>query len=1040
MDAQEYVFKLTADIQNFTQNMDTVAKKISLTEKQASTFTRNLSKAMSSASPDVQRLGRDMSNLASQYSSQIASFQKWTATLTDATNHLAQLSETHDAQAAAVARSEEEVNRLAEAYAKAKDKQDAMNASIAAGNNVKADVWSRINSDVLQTSSALETATAKHHENLAALQSTENAMSSWGRVAQTSAASAMNMAEGAAASKREMLGMAVGSKLLTGISTIFSVLSKKALSLSAQLAKLVKSGIGKLGSKIKELAHNFREHNTQSSILSQTVSKLTHSFGSFGNLLLRRFKRQVISSIFNALKEGIQSVAKESPSFNAAMSNMFGSLTTFANALGAAFAPILEMVAPYITSFVNFLTEAVGKVGQLTAALTGKSSFMKAIPVQKDYAASLSDTSKSADKATNSTKKANKATQDYKKTVLSFDQLHKMDGKDTDNSSDDTSSSNPLDATKQAFQNQQIDSKVKGIADELAKAFQAHDWKKLGSLMADGVNKAFSWVDNIVKWENCGEKITEVVNGITETFNSFVKNLNWSLIGKTFGDLIKTIVNTLYLFIKGIDWGALGAGFGEGLKSLFETVDWGMVGALLVAKFQALLYFIQGLVSTPGLFEAIGTALRDAIGGMIDELDPTAWGDTISKVINGFFTILAEGFGDFEKFTELGEKLATNLNTAVDGIDADKFGEGVSNLIISLLSALIAFIETTDWEAFGQKVADMISAVDWAGVADKLFEAIGAALGGLTDFIWGLIKDAWEDVVNYWKDKCFEDGQFSIGGLLDGIVEGLKNIGTWIKEHIFQPFIDGFKKAFGIASPSKKMKKQGGFIIDGLLGGIVNALKDIGTWVTDHIFTPILDAIKTAFGFVGDVAQGVFDIGAGIVSGIVDGLSGIGDSITSALSTVEDVIKAPFEAAWNFISPIIDGIKNFKLPDWVTDNFITNGISSAGSAIGGWFKDIGSFITFADGGFPEDGLFFANHNELVGGFANGRTAVANNSQIITGIEGGVERAMSRVMSRYANSGSSGDVVLVVGEEELARANLRGMRSIDKRTNPSIVFA
>ena len=30
------------------------------------------------------------------------------------------------------------------------------------------------------------------------------------------------------------------------------------------------------------------------------------------------------------------------------------------------------------------------------------------------------------------------------------------------------------------------------------------------------------------------------------------------------------------------------------------------------------------------------------------------------------------------------------------------------------------------------------------------------------------------------------------------------------------------------------------------------------------------------------------------------------------------------------------------------------------------------------GGFPEDGLFFANHNELVGRFDNGRTVVANN--------------------------------------------------------------
>ena len=47
---------------------------------------------------------------------------------------------------------------------------------------------------------------------------------------------------------------------------------------------------------------------------------------------------------------------------------------------------------------------------------------------------------------------------------------------------------------------------------------------------------------------------------------------------------------------------------------------------------------------------------------------------------------------------------------------------------------------------------------------------------------------------------------------------------------------------------------------------------------------------------------------------------------------------------------------------------------------------------YQTGGFPEDGLFFANHNELVGKFSNGQTAVANNEQIISGITRGVRDA------------------------------------------------
>ena len=53
-----------------------------------------------------------------------------------------------------------------------------------------------------------------------------------------------------------------------------------------------------------------------------------------------------------------------------------------------------------------------------------------------------------------------------------------------------------------------------------------------------------------------------------------------------------------------------------------------------------------------------------------------------------------------------------------------------------------------------------------------------------------------------------------------------------------------------------------------------------------------------------------------------------------------------------------------------------------------------------NGGFPdgEDGLFYANHNELVGEFSNGRTAVANNAQIIEGIKSGVYSGMMSALS------------------------------------------
>ena len=67
----------------------------------------------------------------------------------------------------------------------------------------------------------------------------------------------------------------------------------------------------------------------------------------------------------------------------------------------------------------------------------------------------------------------------------------------------------------------------------------------------------------------------------------------------------------------------------------------------------------------------------------------------------------------------------------------------------------------------------------------------------------------------------------------------------------------------------------------------------------------------------------------------------------------------------------------------------------------GWPKL--KFQAYANGGFPEDGFFYANHTELVGKFSNGKTAVANNDQIIEGIYKGVYSAVLSAMSQTQTS-------------------------------------
>lgn len=68
----------------------------------------------------------------------------------------------------------------------------------------------------------------------------------------------------------------------------------------------------------------------------------------------------------------------------------------------------------------------------------------------------------------------------------------------------------------------------------------------------------------------------------------------------------------------------------------------------------------------------------------------------------------------------------------------------------------------------------------------------------------------------------------------------------------------------------------------------------------------------------------------------------------------------------------------------------------------GYAKGIGTFSMsdfpkYSTGGFPEDGLFLANHDEMIGQFS-GRNAVINNEQIVDGISDGVYRAMMQAQN------------------------------------------
>lgn len=93
---------------------------------------------------------------------------------------------------------------------------------------------------------------------------------------------------------------------------------------------------------------------------------------------------------------------------------------------------------------------------------------------------------------------------------------------------------------------------------------------------------------------------------------------------------------------------------------------------------------------------------------------------------------------------------------------------------------------------------------------------------------------------------------------------------------------------------------------------------------------------------------------------------------------------------------------------------------------------------YADGGFPETGqLFLAREAgaEMVGS-VGGHTAVANNDQIVQGIESGVYSAVTNALAPYLSQierntreSASKDLTVRIGDRDIAKANNRGQKLI-----------
>lgn len=319
-----------------------------------------------------------------------------------------------------------------------------------------------------------------------------------------------------------------------GVNDKINEYSQKADEATASTSRLSRIG-GMVGKAIGSIA-TFGKNAAKS---LTGAKKSSSGFGlSLGTLVKYGFGIRslyvLVNKLRSALVDGFKNLSQYSGETNGSISMLWSSLERLKNSLATAFAPILTVVAPILSKFIDMLSTAASYVSMFFSFLSGKSTYTRAIAVQKNYAASLGDTASAAKDAADATEDAAKAAEDY---LSPLDDLNKFTAEDTTSkaSSGNSGSSGGGVDPGQMFEDVPIESNIEKIFQKIKDLIKSGDFEGLGEMMADAINRGLKKVKKAISWDNVGPTVTYFVTAFTRTFNSLVDNIDWDLLGRTIG-------------------------------------------------------------------------------------------------------------------------------------------------------------------------------------------------------------------------------------------------------------------------------------------------------------------------------------------------------------------------------------------------------------------------------------------------------------------------------------------------------------------------
>lgn len=637
------------------------------------------------------------------------------------------------------------------------------------------------------------------------------------------------------------------SRYSTALKATRTALSKLASTLGKVCTALKNAFTSSISKQISKIGHNTSKTSSQMNVLSKLLKRIKQTIAS---MLLYKVLHGGLSSI----TDGIKDLVKVCPDVNKQMSALTSSLSYLKASFTAAFAPILNVVTPILTSFVDSLGNAVNKVGQLIAAFTNQSTYTKATKTQTDYAKSLDSTTQSTEALTEANDK----------NLSSFDELNVMQ---QSSNSDTTSAASDGSAS---YETEAVSSKFDDFAEKIKNALKSSDWSSIGSAIAEKINTALSKIE----WSKIITTLKNAAMKVVTLFNGFISSVDWSSVGYTIAKGIEAALAFLLTLISNFDFSKLGEALGTLINNALSTVN----ASTLATALSKLI-----------------TGISEALISLITTIDFAKFSDTVISFLSNI---------KWQNISKVAINLLRSISKAISNVD-----------FAGIQKAFVNGISKINWNGIWDNLVNVTTSAiqgicDLFGLEGVNTSALKTALKDVKEPIGDMFKTLSETVKKLITPL--------VNKLLPAIVKSVGSTGKALSPIIdaLTPLLETLIKhtASMIEATSPLIERIGSIIgklieiITPTIEPVLNLISQIAT-VLSPALDFILGIVDKIVGVLSFITQGVSDIIGSLIgtnetsisstmqaeldhlATVSEDLTIISDNIDTAISAVDESLS-----------------------------------------------------------------------------------------------------------------------------------------------------